>query len=149
MDSGDKSISFSNMNFYDCFTLFIVGMIAAATMVIPGISGSFVLMLLGYYEPIINTIKDFTHLTNVVPNLMVLIPFGIGVLIGIILIAKLIEYLLAKHEVTTYFMIIGFILASIILIMLEAGLTSNLLFVLSGIILFILGFLIAYKLGEK
>lgn len=149
MNSGNKVISFANMDIYKYITLFIVGMIAAATMVIPGISGSFVLMLLGYYEPIINTIKDFTHLNNIVSNLAILIPFGIGVLVGIILIAKLIEYLFAKHEVPTYFMIIGFILASIISIIVEAGLTTNIMFIVSGIILFMLGFVIAYKLGEK
>lgn len=149
MDSGNKVISFANMDIYKYITLFIVGIIAAATMVIPGISGSFVLMLLGYYEPIINTIKDFTHLNNIASNLAILIPFGIGVLVGIVLIAKLIEYLLAKHEVPTYFMIIGFILASIISIIVEAGLTTNIMFIVSGIILFMLGFVIAYKLGEK
>lgn len=149
MDSGNKVISFANMDIYKYITLFVVGMIAAATMVIPGISGSFVLMLLGYYEPIINTIKDFTHLNNIASNLAILIPFGIGVLVGIVLIAKLIEYLLAKHEVPTYFMIIGFILASIISIIVEAGLTTNIMFIVSGIILFMLGFVIAYKLGEK
>ena len=149
MDSGNKVISFANMDIYKYITLFVVGIIAAATMVIPGISGSFVLMLLGYYEPIINTIKDFTHLNNIASNLAILIPFGIGVLVGIVLIAKLIEYLLAKHEVPTYFMIIGFILASIISIIIEAGLTTNIMFIVSGIILFMLGFVIAYKLGEK
>ena len=149
MDSGNKVISFANMDIYKYITLFVVGIIAAATMVIPGISGSFVLMLLGYYEPIINTIKDFTHLNNIASNLAILIPFGIGVLVGIVLIAKLIEYLLAKHEVPTYFMIIGFILASIISIIVEAGLTTNIMFIVSGIILFMLGFVIAYKLGEK
>ena len=149
MNSGNKVISFANMDIYKYITLFIVGIIAAATMVIPGISGSFVLMLLGYYEPIINTIKDFTHLNNIASNLAILIPFGIGVLVGIVLIAKLIEYLLAKHEVPTYFMIIGFILASIISIIVEAGLTTNITFIVSGIILFMLGFVIAYKLGEK
>lgn len=149
MDSGNKVISFANMDIYKYITLFVVGIIAAATMVIPGISGSFVLMLLGYYEPIINTIKDFTHLNNIASNLAILIPFGIGVLVGIVLIAKLIEYLLAKHEVPTYFMIIGFILASIISIIVEVGLTTNIMFIVSGIILFMLGFVIAYKLGEK
>ena len=149
MDSGNKVISFANMDIYKYITLFVVGIIAAATMVIPGISGSFVLMLFGYYEPIINTIKDFTHLNNIASNLAILIPFGIGVLVGIVLIAKLIEYLLAKHEVPTYFMIIGFILASIISIIIEAGLTTNIMFIVSGIILFMLGFVIAYKLGEK
>lgn len=149
MDSGNKVISFANMDIYKYITLFVVGIIAAATMVIPGISGSFVLMLLGYYEPIINTIKDFTHLNNIASNLAILIPFGIGVLVGIVLIAKLIEYLLAKHEIPTYFMIIGFILASIISIIVEVGLTTNIMFIVSGIILFMLGFVIAYKLGEK
>ena len=60
LKSGNYVVSFENMSIFNYLMLFVIGMISAATMVIPGISGSFVLMLLGYYEPIVNTIKDLT-----------------------------------------------------------------------------------------
>ena len=60
LKSGNAMVDLSNLSIGGYLLLFIVGVVAAATMVIPGISGSFVLMLLGYYEPIINIIREFT-----------------------------------------------------------------------------------------
>ncbi len=129
--------------------LFLVGAVAAGTMVIPGISGSFVLMLLGFYKPIIETISNLTRFQNVFQNLLLLAPFGIGILLGIVLIAKLIEWLLKKFKVKTYYGILGFVLASILtlvkpLFQSEAGLLQ----VVIGIVLFLIGGVVAYRLGD-
>ena len=143
-------VSFENMHLLDYIMLFIVGVVAAATMIIPGISGSFMLMVMGYYKPILNTINDLTSFNNIGSNLAILIPFGIGVLVGIVLIAKLIEFLFKKFEVPTYFGIIGFVLASIIGIFVSAeNLTFSILPFIIGILLFIIGFIIAIKLGDE
>ena len=76
-------------------------------------------------------------------------PFGIGVLLGVIIIAKIIEFLFQKFEVPTYFGIIGFVLASLIGIFTSAGnLVFTPTFIIVGIILMVLGFVIAYKLGD-
>lgn len=138
-----------DLNAWGYFKLFLVGMIAAATMIIPGISGSFMLMVMGYYEPIINVINEFTSFNNLWNNFWILMPFGIGVLLGIIVIAKIIEFLFQKFEVPTYFGIIGFVLASLIGIFTSAGnLVFTPTFIIVGIILMVLGFVIAYKLGD-
>ena len=57
-------VSFNNMNLISYILLFLVGIVAAATMVIPGVSESLVLMLLGYYYPVIAVIKEFTKFKN-------------------------------------------------------------------------------------
>lgn len=130
--------------------LFLVGAIAAATMVIPGVSGSFVLMLLGFYKPIINTISNLTKFDNILSNLLILIPFGIGVLVGIVLIAKLIEYLLKKFEIKTYYGILGFVFASILTLLKPLFVpSSSVLEVIVGIVLLVVGSIIAYKLGDE
>ena len=98
--------------------VFLLGIVAAATMVIPGVSGSMILMAFGYYEYIMATISSFiTAAVNfefalAFEELMVLAPFGIGILIGIIAIAKLIEWLLKHHEKTVYWGILGLLVAS-------------------------------------
>ena len=108
------------------------------------------LMVMGYYEPIINTINSLTSFNNIVKDMSILVPFGIGVLVGIIIIAKIIEFLFKKFEVPTYFGIIGFVLASIIGIFTSAeGLTFSIVPFILGVILFIAGLLIAYKLGDE
>lgn len=150
LKSGDYVVSFDNLDLMGYLGLFIVGMISAATMVIPGISGSFVLMLVGYYEPIVNTIKNLTDFNLLSHNLLILIPFGIGILVGIILVAKLIEWLLKKYPIKTYYGVLGFVFASIISII-KPLLSSNasLLEIIISIVLVIVGGAIAYKLGDK
>ncbi len=129
--------------------LFVVGIIAAATMVIPGVSGSFVMMLLGYYQPIINCIDELTSFTNVFKNLMILLPLGLGIVVGIISIAKLLEYLFTKYKVETYYAVFGFIIASIITLFLSITIPTSILEILVCIILLLIGIVCGYKLGDQ
>lgn len=146
---GENVVSFANMNIINYIMLFLVGVVAAATMIIPGVSGSFVLMLLGYYKPIVDTIGALTKFNNIWQNIMILVPFGIGVLVGIVAISKLLEFLFKKYEVKTYFGVIGFITASIITIFTGAeGLVFSIPQLLIGLMLLGIGFTAAYKLGE-
>lgn len=145
-----NDINLTNINFLNIIILFIVGIIASATMVIPGISGSFVLMLLGYYKPIIDTVRSLTNFSLIGHNILVLGSFGIGVLLGIILVSKLIEMLLKKFETKTYFAVFGFVIASIIAIIKPlVSVKLSILEIIIGIILFIIGMLSAYKISEK
>lgn len=146
---GENVVSFENMQVINYIMLFLVGVVAAATMIIPGVSGSFVLMLLGYYKPIVDTIGDLTKFNNIWQDMMILVPFGIGVLVGIVAISKLLEFLFKKYEVKTYFGVMGFIMASIITIFTGAeGLVFSVPQLLIGLILLGIGFAAAYKLGE-
>ena len=150
LKSGNYVVSLDNMNLFGYLTLFIIGMVSAATMVIPGISGSFVLMLLGYYEPMVNTIKDLTNFSLLGHNLLILIPFGLGIVVGIILVAKLIEYLLHRYPVKTYYGVLGFVIASLVAIIKPiVGIEINIIQIVISIVLIIVGALIAYKLGDK
>ena len=150
LKSGDFVIDLNSLTPVGYITLFIIGMVSAATMVIPGISGSFVLMLLGYYEPIVNTIKDLTKFDLLGHNLLILIPFGLGIVIGIVLVAKLIEYLLKKYPVKTYYGVLGFVLASLVAIIKPMfDIAPSIIEVVISFILVIGGGIIAYKLGDK
>lgn len=147
--STGSNLDFTNMNLFKMILLFIIGMVAAGCMVIPGISGSFVLMLLGAYKPIISTIGNLTNFSELGTNLSILIPFGLGVGVGIIVIAKILEFLFKKFEVSTYYAILGFIIASIIALVVGIiGVKASIIELLIGIVLFIAGSTIGYKLGE-
>lgn len=133
-----------------------VGIIAAATMVIPGVSGSMMLMLLGYYDTILRTINLFIDaliafdMQEILVQCGVLIPFGIGVVLGIFLIAKLIEFIFSKAEIHAYYAIIGLILASPIAILLKTDWSDfSVLMLLTGIITFVLGWFVSSKLGGE
>ena len=134
--------------------MFVMGIIAAATMVIPGVSGSMIMMILGYYNMIIDTINNFINalkdfdISAMLDTFIVLIPFGLGVVVGFVAVAKLIEFLLKRFPQITYWAIIGLIVASpfAILIMMEVG-TIGIIEILTGVVLLAVGFLISMKLG--
>ncbi|MFA7100974.1 MAG: DUF368 domain-containing protein [Bacilli bacterium] len=90
------------------FTLLGSSILAAFVMVIPGISGSFTLLVLGQYETIINAISTL--------NILILIPTAIGCLIGIIGGANLIKVLLRKYKTQTYLVILGLIIGSLLVL---------------------------------
>lgn len=150
--TGDNEITLTN-DIMGMIKILFVGIIAAGTMIIPGISGSAVLMTLGYYEPILSIVKDITNFSNLGYNLSICIPFGIGVLLGVFLIAKLIEYLFKKYETKTYYGVLGFVFSSMISILIQNifmnNITITILDIVIGLVLFGLGFMIAYKLGDK
>lgn len=148
LSEDENVISFANPLFVDYLKLFIVGIIAAATLVIPGISGSLILMLMGYYRPILDTISSLLKFNNIFNNILILIPFGLGVLLGIFLISKSINFLLKKYSNQTYYGIYGIILASIIGIIFSlSGITLNSIIV--GLILMIVGSIITYRMGTE
>lgn len=136
--------------------LFFIGVIASATMVIPGVSGSMILLLIGYYNPILSTITGFLNAVKALDFatawqcVLVLAPFGIGVIVGIFAIAKIIEILLANYEALTFSGILGLVVASPIAILITSGVPST---VSTGtaVVSFItlaLGVIIAYALGK-
>ena len=150
-NSADVSFGLVNV-----IKLFGVGVIAAATMVVPGVSGSMMLMLLGYYDTILKTINDFVDalvkfdMGGLTTGVGVLALFGIGVVIGIFLIAKLIEFIFSKAEIHAYYGIIGLILASPIAILMKTNWSgASVLMVGCGVVTFALGWFVASKLGGE
>lgn len=135
--------------------LFFVGIIASATMVIPGVSGSMMLLLMGYYNPIVASIKSFVEalvafdMAGILQGCGVLVPMGIGIVFGVFAIAKVIEIVFEKFPMQAYWAIIGLIVASpiAILILGETGVIS-IVSVLTSIVTLGVGFVIAMKLGD-
>ncbi len=149
LQTSENTVSLNNISLFTIIILLLVGMLAASTMVIPGVSGSFVLMLIGFYKPILNTISNITKINLLGHNLLILVPFGIGVLLGIVITAKVIEYLLKKYEIYTYYGIYGFILSSILVLILNVyNKATGIPEVVVGILLVLLGTFIGYKLGD-
>lgn len=154
-ETGGESadVSFGMLN---VIKLFGVGIIAAATMVVPGVSGSMMLMLLGYYDVILKTINSFIDavfafdLAQILNMCGILAPFGIGVVIGIFLIAKIIEFIFQRAEIHAYYAIIGLISASPIAILLKTDWSDfSVLMVVVGVITFVLGWITASRLGGE
>nr|WP_288723332.1 DUF368 domain-containing protein [uncultured Sellimonas sp.] len=91
--------------------VFIAGMIAICAMVLPGISGSTILLVFGLYIPIITSLKEILHLN--MEYLPVLIIFGLGVLTGIALVIRAIKTSLKKYRSQMIYLIIGMMIGSL------------------------------------
>lgn len=145
--------------FVNCIKLFGVGIVAAATMVIPGVSGSMMLMIMGYYQVIIETVNDMVKalvhfdIQGILTGCGVLIPVAVGAVIGIFVIAKLVELLFEKAPTVAYSSIIGLIVASPIAIVLmnwnsfvaNFGVVS----ISTGLLALVAGIFGALKLGGE
>ena len=99
-----------------------VGAVAAVALTVPGLSGSLILLILGFYRPLVDNTKgwasemfhgDFSH---TLPLFGVLGCFAIGCLIGVVLVSKIMTVLLRKWRKETFFAIIGFIGGSILVL---------------------------------
>lgn len=155
LGSGEGNVADLTMNFVSVLKLFGVGIVASATMVIPGVSGSMMLMLMGYYNPIIETINGFIkslttmNMAGIWEGFCVLCPMGIGIVVGIFAIAKIIEIIFEKFPLYAYWAIIGLIVASPFAILLLSNFgTITVISVLTSAVTFAAGFFLARKLGE-
>lgn len=91
--------------------VFVTAMIAITAMVLPGISGSTLLLIFGLYVPIIGAVKEFLHLNmSYFPILMV---FGLGVITGIVGIIKAIKMCLERYRPQTIYAILGLMIGSL------------------------------------
>ena len=131
------------------------GMVIGIANVIPGVSGSMMLLLLGYYYPVLSAINSFIsdlitlNIDGLLAECGVLVPFGIGVVVGIFAIAKLIEIIFTKFPLYAYWAIIGLIVASpIAIIAMGSFPVINVMTVFTGIVPLAVGFVIAMKLGD-
>lgn len=141
----------------------LLGFIAAGTMIIPGISGSMVLLVLGYYNSIMSHLKAgiialvTLQFASLWQHLLVLVPFAVGVVLGLLIVSKLVKWLLDRYPTPTYYAIIGLMLASPYAIFMKSGLFNGMFFaslhwytVLIGLVCFGVGFFAATKLsGEE
>ena len=144
MGNVDLSI---NMPKYGYVLLFLIGILGSCALVIPGISGSMLLLIFGYYEPILDTISELTN--NFTHSLAVLASVGLGIVFGFVVVAKLMNYLLTKYKRITYWAIVGFVIGSIPAIFLSYDYTDvsiNAITITSSIIVFILGSILSFYL---
>lgn len=99
-----------NMPVWGYFVLILIGALGSCALVIPGISGSLLLLILGYWEPILETAKGILHSFG--HSVLVLFLFALGLIIGFFSIAKLMKLFLDKFPRATFWAIIGFVIGS-------------------------------------
>jgi len=156
-----ESSAASGSGFY-YFVVFMIGVITAISLIIPGLSGATMLMAFGYFQTLITLgddliaaiiSLDFSQVASQLPMLLLLI---LGVLVGMIVMGKVMFQLLKHYKIHFYFAVLGIVLVSPfnILFTLQAETTTDVFQAawyvwVIGILLFILGAFISYSLSKK
>lgn len=94
--------------------IFLSGAIAICAMVLPGISGSFILLILGKYQFIMERITEIVSGVNLASNILVMAVFLIGAVVGILSFSKFLHWLLARWHKETLIVLAGFIIGSLV-----------------------------------
>lgn len=145
MNSGNQSAdTLLHLSFGLIIKYFLAGACASSAMLLPGISGSFMLLVFGAYGTIMLAIADLVKLNF--DGLPILLIVGLGVLAGFLLSSRIIKYFLHHHFVTTFALITGFVIGSIYAVF--PGLPSNGIEWIISMITLILGFIASYWIGQ-
>ena len=123
---------------------FIAGMCASSAMLLPGISGSFMLLVFGVYGTVMLAISEVVKLNFT--GLPILLAVGFGVLAGFIISSKIIQYFLTHHKLMTFALIIGFVVGSLFAVF--PGLPTNIVLWFVWLVVFIIGFIVSLTLGR-
>ncbi|HCY7559890.1 TPA: DUF368 domain-containing protein [Staphylococcus aureus] len=145
MNNGDKHAG-ETLTLSTSFIIkyFIAGMCASSAMLLPGISGSFMLLVFGVYGTVMLAISEVVKLNFA--GLPILLAVGFGVLAGFIISSKIIQYFLTHHKLMTFALIIGFVVGSLFAVF--PGLPTNIVMWFVSLVVFIIGFIVSLTLGR-
>ncbi len=106
-----SNLDLTHLNIGMLVYIFIAGMLAISAMVLPGISGSTILLSFGLYIPVINGVKDFLHFDF--SSFALLFTLGLGILFGVATVLRLIKKLLDNHRSAIVYAVIGMMIGSL------------------------------------
>lgn len=116
-----RDVDLYSLGFWGYALLIPIGIIGSSALVIPGISGSMLLLMLGYYNPVVSMATDLIRSLGdgtlfdegFIKTFTVILMLGIGIIVGFIGISVILKKLFEKHRRGTYFAIVGFIIGSL------------------------------------
>ena len=130
-------------NIFDYFIFFLSGIVDAIGTVVPGVSSTALLMIMGTYSSVIDAIGNLD-------NVKILIPFGIGMITGLLITVRIINYLFNKCENKVYAFVMGVLLSSIVLLIVQSFKYGvSVIGLIVGMVFMILGIFISLILEEK
>jgi len=111
--SGEAGAADSNF-----LLLFVAGLAGASAMILPGVSGGYLLLVLGQYVPILSAIDGFRASESLMdglagPGVRVLLPVGLGVAFGVVAVSNLLRWLLRRHEKATLGVLLGLLIGAV------------------------------------
>ncbi len=143
-DTSHAAPSYIDLSLPMLIKYFIAGVCASSAMLLPGISGSFILLLFGVYSTVTYSISEIVRFNF--EALPVILMVGMGIVVGFLIASKVITYLLKHYTYLTYAAILGLVIGSLFSVF--PGLPNQGLTWLASIITLLLGFIISFILGR-
>lgn len=135
--SAEEGVNTADHSLFNMLLFFICGVILAISKIMPGISGSSLLIALGLFEATIGSIADF--------DLYFIIPLGVGVIIGALGFAKIMKYCITNYRSHTYMLIMGLTIGSLLIIVQEiVFMNPSVLDIVISVIMAIVGVAVSY-----
>lgn len=134
----EESAVITDMTLSTYVLLFFSGFLGSAAMIVPGISGSFILLVIGVYFTVIEAISNL--------QFDIIIVTGLGIVVGIIVLSKIIHFFLTNYRTGTFAVIIGLVIGSTVVIFPGWAETTTLMLI--SIATFAGGLFVAYILGR-
>ncbi len=142
-------VKFKGNNHSNVLTYFFSGIVEAISTIVPGISGTALLMLIGTYDEVMLIFANLFNWSYMINNLIILLPFLFGLIIGVMIVSKILNYLLKNYKAETNYAIIGFSFASIILLFFQTlEKKYTIVEILISICTLIIGYIVAVKMAE-
>ncbi len=122
LGSSESDISLMELDAVDMILLFIVGLVIAVSKIVPGLSGAAVLLAIGLYTPLMGLLGDFSDMTVslLMDKIAAVIPIGLGLLFGVLLLSKVVDHFMRNNRRSTYFCILGLTIGSIVTVLVQA-----------------------------
>lgn len=95
-------------------TLVLAGALAGSSMILPGISGSYILLILGLYDTIVGSVRPATLRAEPAASIVIIVAVGVGVVVGVGLLSNGLRWLLARHTRVSHAVLLGLLVGSVL-----------------------------------
>lgn len=120
LGSSDSGISLVEMDATDVVLLFVIGVIVALSKIVPGLSGAAILLAIGLYTPLMDLVGDM-DMSLIMDRITALIPIGIGLIVGVLGLSRIVDWFMRNHRRSTYFCILGMTAGSVVTVAVQAA----------------------------
>ena len=134
-------------NFFDVFVYFFSGLLEGIGTIIPGISSTALLMIVGVYHIFISSVSNLLSISFVFDHFVFLVSFGLGLFVSIILCIYVVSYLFSRYKKRTFSFILGMVLSNVIFLLLQVFVYIDIKNLIIVILLLGIGFFISLSIG--
>lgn len=152
MGDSTSSISLVDMSTTDIVLLFVIGVALAVSKIVPGLSGAAILLAIGLYTPLMDLVGGL-DMSIIMDRISAIAVIGVGIIVGVLGLSKVIDWFLANHRRSTYYCILGMTLGSVVAVVIQAlyemsGTEVDAMMIVGIVVGIVVGLIIGYAISK-